>query len=849
MIAFLSWYLSVSAIGWLAFPIVHHLFPALPDRGYNLSRAFGLLVWGYLFWLLASLGMLQNDAAGLLTALLLVLALTLWAGWNGRFRAIWAWLKQHRKLVITSEVVFLVAFGLWTWIRALNPEIYGTEKPMEMAFINAILRSPTFPPHDPWLSGYAISYYYFGYVLVAMLIKFTSIPSAVGFNLAAASWFALTAAGCFSILFNLLQGLRLKRNSEATAGQSAEVPEKQEGRHLLASLFGPIFVLLVSNLDGILEVLHARGIFWQQAPNGQWTSTFWSWLDIQELNQPPALPLTWMPNRPGGILWWRASRVLQDFTLDHQPREIIDEFPFFSYLLSDLHPHVLVMPFALLAIGLALNVFYRGAEGQVSLGGWFRIPIRLETFLSGALILGGLAFLNTWDFPIYVLLFCSAYALLQYKKEGWSWRWVGEFVILGIAVGVVGAVLYLPFYVGFASQAGGIIPSMIFFTRGVYFWVMFATLLIPIGLLLLYLWRRGGHSLDLKFGLFVASGLILGLLIFSYGLGIVASFIPGMGDLFLSVQGATQAGIGALVKDSLIQRLLAPGTWLTLGVILFLIAALLKAQWKEKPEGAEITVAGEKPDSIGFVLLLIFLGSLLTLIPEFIYLRDQFGYRINTIFKFYFQTWMVWGLAAAFSAAFLLIVLKGWWSRLFQVGLVLLLAIGLLYPAFSLWDKTDHFAPPGGLTLDGTATLNPDELAAVQWLRSQPEGVVVEAINQASSYTDYSRISEYSGDPTIIGWTGHESQWRGNSLPVNEIGNRVVDVETLYRTTDWQQALQIIKKYNVRYIYVGALERSDYRVNDALFKSHLETVFTQGSVVIYQVSSSLTAQTSGNGLP
>ena len=59
----------------------------------------------------------------------------------------------------------------------------GTEKPMELAFINAIMRSPTFPPSDPWLSGYAISYYYFGYVLVALLAKLTALPGAVAFNL------------------------------------------------------------------------------------------------------------------------------------------------------------------------------------------------------------------------------------------------------------------------------------------------------------------------------------------------------------------------------------------------------------------------------------------------------------------------------------------------------------------------------------------------------------------------------------------------------------------------------------------------------------------------------------------
>ncbi len=851
MISFGLWYISVTLLGWLAFPIAYRIFPALPDRGYNLARALGLLLWGYIFWLLASLGFLQNDTGGLMAALILVAVITAWAGWRSRFKATWVWVKTHRKLVITSEMVFLGAFALWTLVRAMNPEINGTEKPMEMAFINAILHSATFPPHDPWLSGYAISYYYFGYIMVAMLIEVTGISSGVGFNLAIALWFGLTASGCYGILYNLLVGLRCKNAVQDQSGPGKDVKTRSEDSsgNLFSSLFGPIFILLVSNLDGILEVLHARGLFWQKNASGQWVSNFWTWLDIQELNQPPSIPFSWIPTRPGGILWWRASRVIQDYTVDHQAREIIDEFPFFSYLLSDLHPHVLAMPFALLAIGLALNLYLHGAEGETRFGNWFKIPIRPAAFLSGAVILGGLAFLNTWDFPIYVALFCAAYALLHYQMEGWSVRWVGEMFILGLAEGLAGAILYLPFYLGFSSQAGGIIPSMIFSTPGIHFWVMFAFLLIPIALFILFVWKHTGRLSDLRSGLSITTALILALLIFSYGLGIAASFIPALGESFLAVQGATQVGIWGLIRDSLLQRLVSPGTWLTLGLLLVFIVALIKGQYHRNSEDHPTSFVDDNPSgSMGFIFLLIFFGGLLTLAPEFIYLRDQFGYRINTIFKFYFQTWMVWGLAAAFSVAFLLSRLKGLRARLFQVGLVVLLLVSFLYPAFGLWDKTNHFASAKGLTLDGTSTLSPDELAAVQWLRREPVGVVTEAINQASSYSNYSRISEYSGDPTIIGWTGHESQWRGNSLNPAELGIRVTNVETLYRTADWQQTLQIINQYGVRYIFVGDLERSSYRVSESKFQRYLKIVFSQGSVVIYEapVSETSASETSAS---
>jgi uncharacterized membrane protein len=162
------WYLTLTLLGLLTFPLAHRLFPALKDRGYTLSRALGLLLWGFVFWLLASLGVIQNDVGGILLALVVLMGLVAWAlaadgKFTERIHDVSGWLKENWRLVLATEVLFLVAFSFMALVRSANPESLGTEKPMELAFINAILRSPTFPPHDPWLSGYAISYYYFGY--------------------------------------------------------------------------------------------------------------------------------------------------------------------------------------------------------------------------------------------------------------------------------------------------------------------------------------------------------------------------------------------------------------------------------------------------------------------------------------------------------------------------------------------------------------------------------------------------------------------------------------------------------------------------------------------------------------
>src|SRR5574341_1230551 len=339
MLSAILWYLALSLVGWLTVPLAHRLLPALADRGYAFTRALGLLLWGYIFWLLASLGLLRNDLGGLLFALLALIALSGWALRGISLDELAEWLGRQRAVVLAVELVFLVSFVWMAFVPAANPEILGTEPPTELASTNAIPTSPPFPPHDPWLSGYAISYYYFGYVMVAMLAKLTGAPGPVAFNLGVTQAFALSAVGAYGVVYNLLQ---------ARSARLARSTTQSPRRYLSLALLCPVLILLVGNLEGFLEVLHARGLFWQTSQSGDLSSPFWKWLDMRELSDPPAQPFSWMPSRY--LWWWRASRVVQDYDYAGNWKEVIDEFPSFSYLLADLHPHVLAMPFAFFAI-------------------------------------------------------------------------------------------------------------------------------------------------------------------------------------------------------------------------------------------------------------------------------------------------------------------------------------------------------------------------------------------------------------------------------------------------------------------------------------------------------------------
>ena len=810
------WYLTLTLLGLLTFPLAYRLFPALKDRGYALSRAAGLLLWGFFFWLLASLGVIQNDAGGILLALALLVGVVVWSlavggKTSGNFQAVWVWLKENWKFILATEILFLVAFSFMAVVRAANPESLGTEKPMELAFINAILRSPTFPPHDPWLSGYAISYYYFGYTMAAMLAKFTATSGGVAFNLMLASLFALNAVGAFGVGYDLLSAQSQRRHQNTSTS------------NIIPSFLFPLFLLIVSNFEGILEVLHRLKIGWSEPPN------FWTWLGILDLKETPLLPLSELTTHHWW--WWRASRVITDYTLSENHNEVIDEFPAFSYVLGDLHPHVLAMPFVLLVVALALNVFFRGWEGETNLFGLLRPRIRPVGFVAAAVVLGGMAFLNTWDFPILLTLFCSAYVLTVVMSEGWAWSRALDFLELAIPLGILSVLLYLPFYIGFQSQAGGILPNLVNPSRGAHLWVMFGPFFILLFAYLVYQWRGVKAAANWKAAWLIALGSVTALFLFSWVLAYVVNLVrPEVLDGFLASQGVSD--IGAIAAGAVERRLLYSGGLISL---ILLFVAPLGFISGIKPVPAE-TQPGEKQKALSpepFIFLLILFGVILVLAPEFVYLKDGFGNRMNTVFKFYYQAWLMWSLAAAFGSVVLFRELRGAWRWIFAVVFFLVLCTTLIYAPLGFLTKTNKFNPPNGFTLDASDHLNlssPDDAAAINWLKTAPLGIVVEAVG--GQYSEYARAATYSGQPNVLGWPGHEGQWRGG---YNEVGSRENDVRLLYESRNWEDARSVIDQYDIKYIYIGNLERNTYNLYEENFRQLLPAVYEQGSVTIYVV--------------
>jgi uncharacterized membrane protein len=283
-----------------------------------------------------------------------------------------------------------------------------------------------------------------------------------------------------------------------------------------------------------------------------------------------------------------------------------------------------------------------------------------------------------------------------------------------------------------------------------------------------------------------------------------------------------------------------PFTFLFVGLMTALALALL---WTALQRGAAVT---REQQPLFFALALAAIGLGLTLTPEIVYLRDNFGWRMNTIFKFYYQAWLLFGLAGAFTIAMTVTTWRGWRiapALLSSVALVLA-AGSTVFIAAGAYSKTQGFSRTP--TFDAAAYLamiSPAEVGAVEWVRAntRPDEIVVEG--KGRSYgADTNRISTMTGRPTPLGWDGHESQWRGRAYGTMAAG-RPEALRSIYGGTSPAEVVRILQSLGASYLYVGPTERAQYgltlAVERALF-SQLELVYPvdnpeQGDVRIYRV--------------
>ncbi|MFN8643637.1 MAG: DUF2298 domain-containing protein, partial [Candidatus Binatia bacterium] len=240
----------------------------------------------------------------------------------------------------------------------------------------------------------------------------------------------------------------------------------------------------------------------------------------------------------------------------------------------------------------------------------------------------------------------------------------------------------------------------------------------------------------------------------------------------------------------------------------------------------------EGPERAGF--LLIAAGCAALLACEVAFLKDSYGdklYRMNTVFKLYFQGWTILVIAAPWALGRL--QARQWeypqTGRLVTAATVILVAMSACYPLGITFDRINS----PWKTLDGNAYLrreHPDDFAAIEWLRANVPGqaVILEATGNPYSY--FARFSANTGLPTVLGWANHEGLWRGHD---NTVMARRDDVMRIYNAPSLAAATPLLDKYGVRFILVGDVEREEHAAGLAKF-AELPVAFKSGGTVVYR---------------
>jgi YYY domain-containing protein len=677
----------IEVLGLAAIPLAGAVFARIPGGGLGFAKPLGLLLATWLTWMAGSLGIPYSVPTAVLAAVLVgVLGMVVRLRGDPPDRAL------RRSLWIWSEVVFVVAFAGMALLAAYSPDVWFFERPMDMMFVSSVNAADTFPPHDPWMAGEDVNYYYFGHLVAAWLIRLTGVDPAVGYNLAIAAYFALTMTAVFAFSASLWAGARAR----ATARPRSPI---------VVGLGAAGASMLLGNIASAAKLVTHDG------------------------------PLRQFD-------WFNTTRVID-------PPHTINEFPLFSWVLGDLHGHVMALPFTVLALAFALQFALAGP-------GVLRDRRRILELVLAGIAIGVLYAINSWSYP--VVLGLALLALAVWARDGRRAQWKTA-AIGGVVLVAVSLLSMLPFHLSFDPAAKGVgwvthreefdvWARSALYTVGVFLWVVIVALMVRLA-------RTRSPWRNLAWG---AAGLLLA------GTALASKDLSGP----LLVAAALSASLRAMLA----KRLTAPER---------------------------------------FVWLLAAGGLTCLLINDTVYVKDPFDggpyNRMNTVFKMGFQAWLLLALASAPLAALLDTWLPRWPRRIFAGVLFALVGVSLAFPYAGTYSRKNAFSEAPHL--DGQrwlARTAPGDIAAIEWLRDHTPGdaVVLESVGDDYSSFGHARISTYTGRPTVLGWFSHEIQWAHNPVGRRE------EVQAAYADSAGDTARALLGKYGVDYVVVGPLERTDY---------------------------------------
>ncbi|HHV10334.1 MAG TPA: hypothetical protein GXX75_08675 [Clostridiales bacterium] len=753
---FLQWWATVACIGIIFLPVTTLVFDKFHDKGYLFAKPVGLAVTGYLMWLLSSLQLMKFTAqACLICAGIGLVANGVILGLRRKYRnpkTAMAGNRRERFLameklldtILGEELLFFGLFLLFVYIRGFKPEAYGTEKFMDYGFMTSMMRSDYMPPQDFWFSGTSLNYYYVGQYLATFLTKLSFVKVFHGYNLMLMMVGALTFGLSYSLVYNLA--------AHFMKGQG----KQREWLPFLSGLLGGTSVCFAGNMH---------------YPTYQW---FEGWVR-KFFGMEPGTEDYWFPDSTRFIGYHPETND-----------KTIHEFPAYSFVLGDLHAHVVNIMFVLTVLGVLFAwTCYRRHKKRRDIPFWK--DIINPAFLLVAFFIGLFHTTNFWDYPIYFVVSGAVILFTNLIVNHFRIKTVTVLTALqGIFIIGVSELVALPFTLKFDQISTNI---------------CLAVAHTPLNQLII-LW-------GLPVFLVVA---FLCFMVSDIGKRKIREYVEEAQEQpETQIEEKIQAGgrAGAEIK---VQK---------------------EGKTQKTKKAFEIRFSDILRNLTASDLFVIIIGLCaigLVLIPELVYVQDIYSgdyKRANTMFKLTYQAYIMFGLGMGYI--FLRLLCYGNTARQKRVaatGLVLfLMTVCYIQNAVNSW-YGNIFKLSGYEGLDATAfmeTTMPDDDLAINWLNENVTGMPVVLEAPGDSYTDYERVSVMTGLPTILGWHTHEWLWKGE---LSLLDARTSDIEKIYTGTDEGYIRSLLDKYQVSYIYVGKLEQDKYTtINHEMLKSLGEVVF------------------------
>jgi len=802
----LLWYVFIFILGLAVYPLIRLAMPGLADKGYPLSRALGLVLFGWLAWMGGSIGIpYTRPTIAIIFGLILLMGAGLAYIQRDELRDEW---RTKKKYFLLVESVFLSFFIIDLIIRLGNPDLWhpakGGERPMDFSYFNAVIKSTSFPPYDPWFAGGYINYYYYGFVLVGTPVKLLGIVPSIAYNFILPTLFAIVAICAFSIGWNLVKDRGLNVNDDRSSTFDLG---------LVSALSASFLTLLLGNL-GTLQLIYNRLQQLGALGTFSWDSTFtqrvtWATQGLNLIIQGSTLPIG------PGDWYWDPSRILPPGGGNE-----ITEFPLFTFLYSDMHAHMMAMPLALLAISWALAVVAGRARWTNQASPESEAWRAALGFLVGGLVIGALYPSNLSDIYTYLPIGLAAigYSLWRYFDSESLTRKIIYLVGALATLTIFSFIMYQPYRAAYLQAYSVLDPWKGPFTPLSSYFIMWGVFLFIAVSWMTWETREwmAVTPLSALQKLKPYQMLIEGALII---------FVLMLFVLQYTQSSTSHGGVAV--------------AWIALPI----------AAW-----AGMLIFRRDLPDAKRFVLFLIGTALLITVVVEAVVVRGDIG-RQNTIFKFYLQSWFLLAVSSAAAFAWTLPAFFKWlpgWRAFWQGALILLISGAAMFTVSGASGKLrDRWILEAPRTLDSMTFMKyahyddfgqrldlSEDYRAIRWMQDTVQGspVIVEA--NCPEYHWCTRFTIYTGLPGVVGWNWHQRQQR--AFLSTQVEARVAEVGNFYNSLDLDAARVFLKTYEVKYIIVGQLERAAYTPAgiakfDQYEGKYWREVYRDGMTVIYEV--------------